>query len=246
MKLDKRFSQGLQALVSYTFSRSEDTAFILHPAIETRAPSIGKAVGHSSQPGGELGVRAAHRTRQTIPLRWQSADAAAPRRLGGQRHHHVPSRRSAQCSGRHFAAEHRFGQLRDPTCSDVEIIGEVTQWFDTSCFANPPLFYFRATTRSARCVGHGSSTPISRSSSALSSRRREVARAAPGNFQSVQPRGFRESERNVWQRAVRTNPPARASPRARSSWGRGSCSEICQCPTSPMSHARPEGRAYGD
>ena len=35
---------GLQALVAYTFSRSEDTAFILHPAIERRAPSIGKAV----------------------------------------------------------------------------------------------------------------------------------------------------------------------------------------------------------
>ena len=44
MKLDKRFSKGLQALVAYTFSRSEDTAFILHPAFETRAPSIGKAV----------------------------------------------------------------------------------------------------------------------------------------------------------------------------------------------------------
>ena len=44
MKLEKRFSHGLQALVAYTYSRSEDTAFILHPAIETRAPSIGKAI----------------------------------------------------------------------------------------------------------------------------------------------------------------------------------------------------------
>jgi hypothetical protein len=44
VKLDKRFSKGLQALVAYTFSRSEDTAFILHPAFETRAASIGKAV----------------------------------------------------------------------------------------------------------------------------------------------------------------------------------------------------------
>ena len=30
--------------MAYTFSRSEDTAFILHPAFETRAASIGKAV----------------------------------------------------------------------------------------------------------------------------------------------------------------------------------------------------------
>ena len=44
MKLDKRFSNGLQGLVSYTYSKSEDTTFILHPSFDTRAPSIGKAI----------------------------------------------------------------------------------------------------------------------------------------------------------------------------------------------------------
>ena len=44
VKLDKRFSGGLQGLVSYTWSKSEDTTFILHPSFETRAPSIGKAI----------------------------------------------------------------------------------------------------------------------------------------------------------------------------------------------------------
>ena len=28
------------------------------------------------------------------------------------------------------------------TCSDVPIVGTVEQWFDTSCFATPPLFEF--------------------------------------------------------------------------------------------------------
>ena len=44
VKVDKRFARGLQGLLAYTFSRTEDTAFILHPAIETRAPSTGKAI----------------------------------------------------------------------------------------------------------------------------------------------------------------------------------------------------------
>ena len=34
------------------------------------------------------------------------------------------------------------GNFANVTCSDVEVIGAVTQWFDTSCFANPPLFEF--------------------------------------------------------------------------------------------------------
>ena len=34
------------------------------------------------------------------------------------------------------------GNFANVTCSDVEIVGEVTQWFDTSCFANPPLYEF--------------------------------------------------------------------------------------------------------
>ena len=44
VKFDKRFSGGLQGLVSYTYSKSEDTTFILHPSFDTRAPSIGKAI----------------------------------------------------------------------------------------------------------------------------------------------------------------------------------------------------------
>ncbi len=44
VKLDKRFAGGLQGLVSYTFAKSEDTTFILHPSFDTRAPSIGKAI----------------------------------------------------------------------------------------------------------------------------------------------------------------------------------------------------------
>ena len=44
VKSDKRFSGGLQGLVSYTYSKSEDTTFILHPLFDTRAPSIGKAI----------------------------------------------------------------------------------------------------------------------------------------------------------------------------------------------------------
>ena len=34
------------------------------------------------------------------------------------------------------------GNLADTTCSDVRIVGDVNQWFDTNCFANPAEFVF--------------------------------------------------------------------------------------------------------
>jgi hypothetical protein len=34
------------------------------------------------------------------------------------------------------------GNFADVTCNDIRVVGEVNQWFDTACFANPAPFKF--------------------------------------------------------------------------------------------------------
>ena len=142
MKLDKRFSEGLQALVSYTFSRSEDTAFILHPAIETRAPSIGKAVDIPHN----LVVSWAYELPFGPGKRYLSGGGALMQGLlGGWAVNGITSFQSGEPLNIQVASSQLntgTNNFANVTCSDVEIIGEVTQWFDTSCFANPPLYEF--------------------------------------------------------------------------------------------------------
>jgi hypothetical protein len=141
MKLDKRFSEGLQALISYTFSRSEDTAFILHPAIETRAPSIGKAVDIPHN----LVVSWAYELPFGPGKRYLSGGGPARHLLGGWAVNGITMFQSGDPLNIQVASSQLntgSGNFANVTCSDVEVIGAVTQWFDTSCFANPPLYEF--------------------------------------------------------------------------------------------------------
>ena len=142
MKLDKRFSEGLQALVAYTFSRSEDTAFILHPAIETRAPSIGKAVDIPHN----LVVSWAYELPIGPGKRYLSGGSGLMQGLlGGWAVNGITSFQSGEPLNIQVASSQLntgTNNFANVTCSDVEIVGKVTQWFDTSCFANPPLYEF--------------------------------------------------------------------------------------------------------
>jgi Carboxypeptidase regulatory-like domain len=142
VKLDKRFSGGLHALLSYTFSRSEDTAFILHPAFETRAKSTGKAIDipHNlvASWGYELPVGPGKRFASR-------GSRVAQKLLEGWAVNGITSYQSGEPLNIRLASSQlNTGTDNWPnvTCSGIGMPQEVTQWFDTSCFATPPLYEF--------------------------------------------------------------------------------------------------------
>jgi Carboxypeptidase regulatory-like domain/TonB dependent receptor-like, beta-barrel len=142
VKLDKRFSDGLQALVSYTYSRSEDTAFILHPAFETRAPSIGKAI--------DIPHNFVLSWSYELPMGpgkrfWSGGGAVVQKLLEGWAVNGITSFQTGEPLNIQVATSQLntgTGNFADVTCSDVDIPGRVEQWFDTACFANPAIFQF--------------------------------------------------------------------------------------------------------
>jgi Carboxypeptidase regulatory-like domain len=142
VKLDKRFSGGLQGLVSYTYARSEDTAFILHPSFDTRAPSIGKAIDIPHNlvvswtydlpigPGRQFGG---------------GGSKAAQKLLEGWGLNGITMYQSGEPLNVLVASSllnTGSGNWADVTCSDISEPNRVEQWFDTNCFANPAQFQF--------------------------------------------------------------------------------------------------------
>jgi hypothetical protein len=142
VKVDKRFSRGLQALLAYTFSKTEDTAFILHPAIETRAPSTGKAIDipHNFVLSWsyELPFGAGRRF-------LSDASGVVQKLAEGWAVNGITMYQSGQplnirlASSQLNTATDNFANV---TCADIGTPGQVTQWFDTSCFATPPNYEF--------------------------------------------------------------------------------------------------------
>jgi Carboxypeptidase regulatory-like domain/TonB dependent receptor-like, beta-barrel len=142
LKLDKQFSGGLQALVSYTYSRSEDTAFILHPSFETRAPSIGRAVDIPHNlvvswtyelpigPGKPYG---------------KSDSVVVQKLLEGWAINGITLYQSGEPLNIMVASSllnTGSGNWADVTCSEIGRPERVNQWFDTGCFANPAQYQF--------------------------------------------------------------------------------------------------------
>jgi hypothetical protein len=142
LKLDKRFSGGLQALVSYTFARSEDTAFILHPAFETRAKSTGKAVDIPHN----FVLSFAYELPVGPGRRYLSAgNPVVQKLLEGWSVNAITMYQSGEPLNIRLATSQLntgSDNWPDVTCGDLDVVGEVTQWFDTSCFAAPPLYEF--------------------------------------------------------------------------------------------------------
>lgn len=143
VKADKRFSAGLQALVSYTFSRSEDTTFVLHPAFERRARSSSFKqvdVPHNLVVSWayELPIGAGKRFLADAP-------PAVRHLVGGWAVNGITSYQSGEPLIIRLATSQLntgTDNFANQTCDDVRIIGEATQWFDRSCFAAPPLHTF--------------------------------------------------------------------------------------------------------
>jgi hypothetical protein len=142
VKVDKRFSGGLQALLAYTLSKTEDTVFILHPAIETRAPSTGKTVD----------------VPHNFVLSWsyelpfgsgrrflRDASGVVQKLVEGWAVNGITMYQSGQpLNIRLDSSQLNTGtdNFATVTCGDIGTPGLATQWFDTSCFANPPNFEF--------------------------------------------------------------------------------------------------------
>jgi carboxypeptidase family protein len=142
VKLDKRFSRGLQGLLAYTFSRTEDTAFILHPAVETRAPSTGKAIDipHNFVLSWsyELPVGSGRRF-------LSNASGVVQKLVEGWSVNGITVYQSGQPLNIRLASSQLntgTDNFANVTCSDIGTPELVTQWFDTSCFATPPNFEF--------------------------------------------------------------------------------------------------------
>ena len=128
--------------MSYTYSRSEDTAFILHPSFDTRAPSIGKAIDIPHNlvvswtyelpvgPGKAFG---------------SGGNAIARKLLEGWAINGITMYQSGEplnVTVANSLLNTGSGNWADVTCSDISLPGRVDQWFDTSCFANPAQFQF--------------------------------------------------------------------------------------------------------
>jgi TonB dependent receptor-like, beta-barrel len=142
LKLDKRFSGGLQALVSYTYSRSEDTAFFLHPSFDTRAPSIGKAIDIPHN----LVVSWTYELPVGPGKRFGSGGSmVAQKLLEGWAINGITMYQSGEPLNVIVASSllnTGSGNWADVTCSDIGKPETVTQWFDTTCFANPAQYQF--------------------------------------------------------------------------------------------------------
>jgi Carboxypeptidase regulatory-like domain len=142
VKVDKRFARGLQGLLAYTYSRTEDTAFILHPAIETRAPSTGKAI--------DVPHNFVLSWSYELPLgsgrRFLSdASGLVQTLVEGWTVNGITMYQSGQPLNIRLASSQLntgTDNFANVTCSDIGTPELVTQWFDTSCFATPPNFEF--------------------------------------------------------------------------------------------------------
>ena len=142
VKLDKRFSGGLQGLVSYTHSKSEDTD--VHPASLVRHESAVDRQGDRppQQSGRELDVRAAVRAGETVRQRRFGDCAETARRMGGNGITMYQTGEPLNVTVASSLLNTGSGNWANVTCTDIGITGRVDQWFDTSCFANPPQFQF--------------------------------------------------------------------------------------------------------
>lgn len=142
VKVDKRFSRGLQALVSYTLSRTEDTAFILHPAFEQRARATGKTVDIPHN----LVVSWTYELPIGPGKRFLSNASTVTRKLlEGWAINGITSYQSGEPLNIRLASSQLntgTDNWANVTCSEVSMPRQVTQWFDTGCFAAPPLYQF--------------------------------------------------------------------------------------------------------
>jgi hypothetical protein len=149
VKLDKRFSHGLQALVSYTYSKTEDdqVSVGLHPSLDRRLPSPGV--------GGSKMLDIPHIFSASVSYelpfgpgrRFLSGSSGLARALvegwalSAITMYHSGDPLDIRVSASRLNTG--TGNWPDNTCGGA--VGHpktVERWFDTSCFADPAQFQF--------------------------------------------------------------------------------------------------------
>jgi hypothetical protein len=144
MKYSQRLSAGLQALISYTWSKTIDNTSIIWPYDDTlnRGPGTGKApdVPHvfSASYLYELPFGKDRKFLGNIP---RALDLV----IGGWQLNGITSVRSGTPLVVTVATSQlntTTGNYANLTCSDVNLSKTVERWFDTACFAAPAQFQF--------------------------------------------------------------------------------------------------------
>jgi hypothetical protein len=143
MKLDKRFSHGLQALVSYTFSRTEDNIATLgvHPTLEIRQ----RAPGASGSKMLDIPHIFSASATYELPLGKNATGLAKTLAEGWSVSVITLYHSGDPLDVRVNASQLNTGGGNWPniTCDPMANAPRtVAQWFDRSCFADPAQFQF--------------------------------------------------------------------------------------------------------
>jgi hypothetical protein len=143
VKVDKRFSHGLQALVAYTYSKTEDNIATLgiHPTLEIRQ----RAPGVSGSKMLDIPQIFSASLSYELPFA-KDAGGAKGAVLGGWTVSAITLYHSGDPLDVRVSASNLNtggGNWPDVTCDPMANAARtVQQWFDTSCFKDPAQFQF--------------------------------------------------------------------------------------------------------
>jgi hypothetical protein len=144
-KADKRFSHGLQMLVSYTYSKSKDNVAPagLHPSLkDRRMPSMSKTLDIPHI----FVVSATYELPFGPGRRFLSNGTGALRKLvegwtvSAITNYHSGDPLDVRVSASRLNTG--SGNWADVTCGQIGTPQQVDRWFDTSCFADPAQYVF--------------------------------------------------------------------------------------------------------
>jgi hypothetical protein len=137
VKVDKRFSHGLQMLMSYTYSKTEDniTPASLHPSLrDVRMPALSKAI--------DIPHIFVVSWSYEIPS-FQGGAAKALTEgwvISGITNYHSGDPLDIRVTTSQLNTG--SGNWANETCADIGVPHTVNAWFDTSCFADPARLQF--------------------------------------------------------------------------------------------------------
>ncbi|MEK7406562.1 MAG: TonB-dependent receptor [Acidobacteriota bacterium] len=146
-KVERRFSQGMMALVSYTYSKSIDTVSnVIYPFFD-------KALNRGLSSGFQI-ADVPHNL--VVSYRYElpfgpgrqylaGANGAARKLVGGWSVNGITTIQSGQPLVVNVASSRLntgTGNRADITCTSVDRAKTVERWFDTGCFADPAAYVF--------------------------------------------------------------------------------------------------------
>jgi hypothetical protein len=212
-------------ILAYLIEENRVLRFILHPSFDTRAPSIGKAIDIPNN----LVVSWTYELPFGPEKRFANGGSTIVQKLlEGWAVNGITMYQTGEPLNVTVASSllnTGSGNWANVTCTDIGITGRVDQWFDTSCFANPPQFQFGnyeiGQVRGPALIN----TDFSSSSAHVSAARALSNSAWRRSISSI----MRTSAIRTHRSATRSSAgsPRRACRRGRFSSGHACCSEVC-------------------